>query len=112
MKDAYSFHATPECLDQTYQAMYDAYCRIFKRCGLDYVIVEAETGEMGGSGSHQFTIPCTSGEDTIVYIEDGTYAANLERAGVDPLPKPNSKQDIPEPQEVATPGVGSIDEGL
>jgi prolyl-tRNA synthetase len=64
MKDAYSFDARPEGLDKSYKAMYDAYCRIFKRCGLVYVIVEAEVGEMGGSGSHQFTITCESGEDT------------------------------------------------
>ena len=60
MKDAYSFHDSPESLDVTYRAMYDAYCRVFTRCGLEYVIVEAETGEMGGSGSHQFTIPTAS----------------------------------------------------
>jgi len=87
MKDAYSFHADPESLDETYKVMYDTYCNIFKRCGLDYVIVEAESGEMGGSGSHQFTIPCESGEDVIVYTEDGSYAANIEKAAVDPLPK-------------------------
>jgi prolyl-tRNA synthetase len=69
MKDAYSFDADSEGLDESYKAMYDAYCRVFKRCGLEYVIVEAESGEMGGSGSHQFTVPCESGEDTIVYTE-------------------------------------------
>ena len=89
--------------------MYDAYCRIFKRCGLEYVIVEAESGEMGGSGSHQFTIPCESGEDTIVYTEDGSYAANLERAEVDPLPKEEADAEIPRPEEVHTPNVGTID---
>jgi prolyl-tRNA synthetase len=61
MKDAYSFDADSAGLDKSYKAMYDAYCRIFKRCGLQYVIVEAEVGEMGGSGSHQFTVPCESG---------------------------------------------------
>jgi len=109
MKDAYSFDATPEGLDESYKAMYDAYCRIFKRCGLDYVIVEAESGEMGGSGSHQFTIPCESGEDTIVYTEDGFYAANLERAAVDPLPKEKSSAEIPAMQEVHTPNIGTIE---
>ena len=97
MKDAYSFDATPESLDKTYMAMYDAYCRIFTRCGLKYVIVEAETGEMGGSGSHQFTIPCESGEDMIVYTDDGSYAANLEKAAVDPLPKEPSPGADPRP---------------
>ena len=87
MKDAYSFDATPESLDKSYMAMYDAYCRIFTRCGLEYVIVEAESGEMGGTGSHQFMVPCETGEDIIVYTADGSYAANIEKAEVDPLPK-------------------------
>ena len=108
MKDAYSFHADPKCLDETYRIMYDTYCRIFKRCGLEYVIVEAEVGEMGGSDSHQFTIPCESGEDTIIYTGDGSYAANLERAAVDPLTKDEGRQ-IPPMQEVHTPNIGSIE---
>ena len=112
MKDSYSFHATPECLDKEYWNMYETYKRIFKRCGLDYVIVEAESGEMGGTGSHQFTIPCPSGEDVIVYTEDGSYAANIEKAAVDPpcrgrvagiLPA------LPVPEEIHTPNVGSIE---
>jgi prolyl-tRNA synthetase len=109
MKDAYSFDANPVGLDKSYRAMYDAYCRIFKRCGLEYVIVEAESGEMGGSGSHQFTVPCESGEDTIVYTEDGSYAANLERAVVDPLPKEKAAVEIPATEEVHTPNVSSIE---
>jgi prolyl-tRNA synthetase len=109
MKDAYSFHDTPESLEQTYRAMYDAYCRAFTRCGLQYVIVEAESGEMGGSGSHQFTIPCESGEDTIVYTEDGSYAANLEKAAVDPIPKEKTRGNIPQIEEVHTPNIGSIE---
>jgi prolyl-tRNA synthetase len=120
MKDAYSFHATPECLDKEYWNMYETYKRIFKRCGLDYVIVEAESGEMGGTGSHQFTIPCPSGEDVIVYTEDGSYAANIEKAAVDPLPKnmvspqaclgvPANQENPPAPEEIHTPNVGSID---
>ncbi len=111
MKDAYSFHADEKCLDKEYWNMYETYKRIFKRCGLDYVIVEAESGEMGGSGSHQFTIPCPSGEDIIVYTEDNSYAANLEKAAVDPcrgsvagiLPA------LPVREEIHTPNVGSID---
>ncbi len=115
MKDAYSFHATPESLDKTYKIMYDTYCRIFKRCGLDYVVVEAESGEMGGSGSHQFTVPCESGEDTIVYTEDGSYAANLEKAAVDPLspsviPSERSEsRNLPPMEDVHTPNIGSIE---
>jgi prolyl-tRNA synthetase len=109
MKDAYSFDADAEGCDVSYRAMYDAYCRIFTRCGLDYVIVEAEVGEMGGSGSHQFTVPCESGEDTIVYSKDGSYAANLERAEVDPLPKEDVDGEIPPVEEVHTPNIGSIE---
>ena len=110
MKDAYSFDTDAETLDKSYRIMYDAYCRIFTRCGLEYVIVQAESGEMGGSGSHQFTVPCESGEDTIIYTEDGSYAANLERAAVDPLPKEKSNTKIPPMQDVHTPNIGSIDE--
>ncbi len=111
MKDAYSFHADNESLDETYKIMYDTYCRIFKRCGLEYVIVEAESGEMGGSGSHQFTVPCDSGEDVIVYTEDGSYAANIEKAAVDPVvSKESPDEDAPEPQEVHTPKASTIDE--
>ncbi|MCX5637974.1 MAG: proline--tRNA ligase, partial [Planctomycetota bacterium] len=117
MKDAYSFDADPESLHKSYMAMYNAYCRIFKRCGLEYVIVEAESGEMGGSGSHQFTVPCESGEDTIVYTEDGSYAANLERAAIDPLPptwhglpaREDNSANLPKPELVHTPGIGSIE---
>ncbi len=109
MKDSYSFHADDESLDETYKIMYDTYCRIFKRCGLDYVIVEAESGEMGGSGSHQFTVPCESGEDIIIYTRDGSYAANLEKAAVDPLPKEKPDPKTPSMQDVHTPNIGSIE---
>jgi len=115
MKDAYSFHSNAESLDETYRIMYDTYCKIFKRCGLDFVVVEAESGEMGGSGSHQFTIPCESGEDTIIYTEDGSYAANLERTTVDPLPpsvipseRSESRNLLPM-EDVHTPNIGSIE---
>jgi prolyl-tRNA synthetase len=109
MKDAYSFHANEKCLDKEYWNMYETYKRIFKRCGLEYVIVEAESGEMGGSGSHQFTIPCESGEDIIVYTEDSSYAANIEKAAVDALPKEKTTGKIPPMQDVHTPNVGSIE---
>ena len=108
MKDAYSFHETQQSLHETYMVMYNTYKRIFKRCGLEYVIVEAESGEMGGSGSHQFTIPCQSGEDVIVYTAAGEYAANIEKAPVDPLPK-QAAADAGMPQEVSTPDVGTIE---
>jgi prolyl-tRNA synthetase len=108
MKDAYSFDADGESLERSYRLMYDAYRRVFERCGLDYVIVEAESGEMGGAGSHQFTAPCDSGEDVIVQTEDGSYAANLEKAAVDPPPKA-APADVPAMEDVHTPNVGTIE---
>jgi prolyl-tRNA synthetase len=109
MKDSYSFLPTPECLDKEYWNMYETYKRIFTRCGLDFVIVEAESGEMGGSGSHQFTAPCDSGEDMIVYTEDNGYAANLEKAAVDPLAKEPAVANAPKAEDAHTPNVGSIE---
>jgi prolyl-tRNA synthetase len=109
MKDSYSFHTDAKSLDETYKLMYDTYCKIFKRCGLEYVIVEAESGEMGGSGSHQFTVPCESGEDTIIYTKDGSYAANLEKAAVDPLIRPKTQDTRHKTEEVYTPNIGSIE---
>ena len=110
MKDSYSFHATAESLEETYRLMYDTYCKIFKRCGLDYVIVEAEAGEMGGSGSHQFTIPCENGEDMIVYTKDGKYAANIEKAAVDAVEKDPPLAGQPSLTEVSTPNAGTIED--
>ncbi len=109
MKDAYSFHPDPQSLDETYTRMYETYCRIFKRCGLKYVVVEAESGEMGGSGSHQFTIPSDSGEDIIVHTEDNSYAANIEKAAVDPLSEQKTDTEIPPAETVHTPDVGTIE---
>ena len=108
MKDAYSFDISLEGLEASYQRMYDAYCRIFTRCGLRYVIVEAESGPIGGSASHEFMVPCDNGEDVIVHTPDGAYAANIEKAEVDPLPK-DAPVDAPAPEDVHTPDVGTID---
>ena len=110
MKDAYSFHGDEASLDETYKLMYDTYCRIFERCGIEYVIVEAESGEMGGAGSHQFTIPCDNGEDVIVYTQDSKYAANIEKAPVDALPRPAENNDISEMAELSTPNAKTIEE--
>ena len=109
MKDAYSFDADEAGLDASYRAMHDAYCRIFGRCGLQYVIVQAETGEIGGTGSQEFMVPCETGEDVIVRTADGSYAASLGKAEVDPLPKAEPLADPPAMEEVHTPGVGTID---
>jgi prolyl-tRNA synthetase len=110
MKDAYSFHADESSLDETYKVMYETYKRIFSRCGLKYVIVEAESGEMGGSGSHQFTIPCESGEDIIVQTEDGSYAANIEKAPVDALAAVTANKNHKPIEEIHTPNRKTIDE--
>jgi prolyl-tRNA synthetase len=110
MKDAYSFNADPESLEVSYREMYDAYCRIFERCGVEYVIVEAETGEMGGSGSHQFTVPCENGEDVIVYTEDGKRAWNIEKGPVDAVAIPTDLPEVGEMKELHTPNAGTIEE--
>ena len=80
MKDAYSFDTSLEQLNESYQKMYDAYCRIFSRCGLTYVPVEAESGPIGGDVSHEFMVPAPNGEDRLVRCKKCAYAANLERA--------------------------------
>ncbi|MFV0820340.1 proline--tRNA ligase [Tatlockia micdadei] len=80
MKDAYSFHLTQESLQQTYNDMYQAYCRIFDRLGLRYRAVEADTGAIGGSASHEFQVLADSGEDLIFYSDGSNYAANIEQA--------------------------------
>jgi prolyl-tRNA synthetase len=80
MKDAYSFHLEQECLEKTYQTMFDAYCRIFERLGLEYRPVIADTGSIGGSASHEFHVLAQSGEDAIVFSDQSDYAANIEKA--------------------------------
>ena len=80
MKDAYSFHTSSDCLKGEYQNMYATYCRIFDRLGLDYRAVEADSGAIGGSGSHEFHVLAESGEDDIVFSDSGSYAANIEKA--------------------------------
>ncbi len=111
MKDAYSFGTSLEQLDASYRAMYDAYCRIFERCGLKYLPVEAESGPIGGDASHEFMVPADNGEDRIVYCESSGYAANLERAetGRKP-PKIATPADAAELKKVDTPGATSIEQ--
>jgi prolyl-tRNA synthetase len=85
MKDAYSFHATVEGkggLNEAYDAMFAAYSNIFKRCGLDYLAVEAESGPIGGSASHEFMVRCASGEDTVLRCPVSGYAANVEKCEI------------------------------
>ena len=85
MKDAYSFHADFASLQETYQAMYDAYCCVFGRLGLNFRPVAADTGSIGGTGSHEFQVLAESGEDVIAYSDASDYAANVELAQTLPL---------------------------
>src|SRR3546814_249810 len=80
MKDAYSFHLTADCLASTYHVMYEAYSRIFTRLGLRFRAVQADTGAIGGSASHEFHVLADSGEDAIAFSDASDYAANIEMA--------------------------------
>ncbi len=82
MKDAYSFHASAESLDETYQKMYEAYSNIFARCGINVRPVIADSGAMGGKDTHEFMALSAIGEDTIAYSDESQYAANIEMAEV------------------------------
>lgn len=108
MKDAYSFDTTKEGLDESYKAMYDAYRRIFDRLGLNYMIVDADTGAMGGSGSQEFMVISEVGEDTIAYCEDCRYSANIEKA-VCVAPEA-SNEEMKEKHKIGTPNARTIDE--
>jgi prolyl-tRNA synthetase len=110
MKDAYSFHASDDDCKKTYQAMYDAYTRIFKRCGLAFRAVEADTGNIGGSLSHEFQVLAQSGEDKIVSCTNCDYAANVEQAEVKRVPAPPPAAAPSELRKVHTPGKKGIDD--
>jgi len=108
MKDAYSFHADEACLRRTYEAMDGAYRRIFERCGLRAVAVEADSGAIGGSASQEFMVTAEAGEDLVLSSPDGRYGANQERAvslPADPVPL-----EISESRELATPATASIED--
>lgn len=109
MKDAYSFHLGEECLKKTYQVMFDAYCRIFERLGLDYRPVIADTGSIGGEASHEFHVLADSGEDDIAFSDVSDFAANVEKAeALAPMgERPAAAQSL---TEVATPNVRTIDD--
>jgi prolyl-tRNA synthetase len=111
MKDSYSFDIDPAGLDVSYQKHHDAYCRIFDRCGLKYMIVEADSGAMGGTQSHEFMVRTPAGEDLIVSCEKCNYAANMEKA----TSKLEAVQDLASegdgnPLEVHTPGKKTIED--
>ena len=109
MKDAYSFDADEAGLDISYKTMHEAYCRIFDRCGLDYILVDADSGAMGGSGSQEFMVKSAVGEDAIAFCPSCSYAANEEKA-------PCKATEAGEPkallnvERIATPHVRTIDE--
>ncbi len=111
MKDSYSFDLGPDGLDVAYTKHHDAYCRIFARCGLQFVIVEAHSGAMGGSQSHEFMVKSEAGEDLVVQCEACGYAANLEKAVGRPAPPAalDPEGDF-EPEEFHTPGRKTIAE--
>ncbi len=109
MKDAYSFDVDWESLDKMYKKMYEAYCRIFERCGINYIPVEADSGFMGGDVSHEFMAPAACGEDKIAVCCECKYAASLEKAECGEK-KPETRNQKPERsvEEVKTPGVTTV----
>ncbi len=113
MKDAYSFDRDVNSLNESYKKMYEAYCNIFSRCGLDYIAVEADPGFMGGDISHEFMVPSEIGEDVIVVCPSCKYAASKEVAAVNPksqIPDPRSQtQKLEAIKEVKTPDTTTIE---
>ena len=109
MKDAYTFDMDAAGLDKAYQNQYDAYCKIFSRCGLEYIIVEADSGAMGGSQSHEFMVSSDAGEDIVVHCKSCGYAANLEKATSRTTEHtvPDPEGDLT-PEEFHTPGLKTI----
>jgi len=108
MKDAYSFDTTDEGAMASYKKMYDAYTRIFARCGLKAFPVEADTGVIGGNYSHEFMVPAETGENEVAYCEACGYAANVEKA-TSGIPKTAAREVGPAVEKFATPGVVTIE---
>ena len=108
MKDAYSFHTSQESLEQTYQVMHAAYSRIFERMGLKFRPVQADSGAIGGTGSHEFHVLADSGEDAIAFSNESDYAANVEMAEALP-PKGERAAPTEEMQSIDTPDAHTID---
>ena len=109
MKDAYSFHANQDSLDEGYNKMHDAYSSIFTRLELKYRVVDADGGEIGGSRSQEFHVIADSGEDAIAYCEEANFASNIEMAETYP-PEGKMKSPTQELAKVKTPGVNTIEE--
>ncbi len=109
MKDAYSFDRDEASARVSYQKMYEAYERIFTRCGLNFRPVEADNGMIGGSMSHEFMVLAETGEETILYEENGTYAANVERAEVLPPKEVSTVEPLPL-ETIHTPGMKTVED--
>ena len=110
MKDAYSFDADDESANASYQRMYDAYARIFERCGLRAIPVQADTGVMGGAHSHEFMVPAETGENEVVYCESGDYAANIEKAASQGPAAATPSDDCGVAEKFETSGVKTIED--
>ncbi len=111
MKDSYSFDLAPPGLDNSYDKHYAAYCKIFDRCGLEYVVVEAHSGAMGGKQSHEFMVPSDAGEDLVAQCPNCKYSANLEKAVSRPTPPQQADEEGDyAPEEFHTPGRKTIAE--
>jgi prolyl-tRNA synthetase len=110
MKDAYSFDTSVEGLNASYDKMYAAYCRIFERCGLQYLPVEAESGPIGGDASHEFMVVADNGEDRVVHCAACGYAANLERADTGDRTVKAETGDLKPLTKLDTPGTTSIEQ--
>ena len=109
MKDAYSFHADQASLQQTYERMHQAYCNIFTRLGLNFRPVQADTGSIGGTGSHEFHVLAESGEDDIAFSDGSDYAANIEKA--EAIPRESQRAaPVEDMRLVDTPDAKTIDE--
>ena len=109
MKDAYSFSATEESLDQVYEAMRAAYCRVFEACRLEYTVVEADTGTIGGSSSHEFMVTASTGESAVAHCAACGYGANVEKAERGPWESP-PREALESARVVATPDQKTIEE--
>ncbi len=113
MKDAYSFDCDEKGAEKSYKKMYDAYCRIFERCGLKFKAVEAETGVIGGSFSHEFMVLADSGEEGIIFCNSCNYAVNIDRAEIrieEKRDEGKNKEEMKEIKKVSTPGMKTVEE--
>ena len=116
MKDAYSFDTSISGLNKSYSKMYDAYCHIFDRCQSNYVVVEADSGAMGGDVSHEFMAPCDSGDDLLIICTDCSYKSNIEKASTVQEDAVSSANQQPNPanyktlEEVHTPNASTIND--